>query len=192
MQVTNELRKAVVRFLLITLGIYGLLTHGWSGFSDLYARGFRAALRATLVSPTGVREVDVPEAQPMAGITGIVIANRKLLAPDGSGPIRNVNLPNATFWHASALLLALSLATPCRWSQRMTAVLVGLLLLYAFIAGTISFALWNEGRHVGLSAISPAWAATTDRLETILVEQATLVIPFLAWFGGLWPRWKRL
>ncbi len=192
MQATNVQGKAVVRFLLITLGIYGLLTYGWSGSSDLYARGFRAALRTTLVSPTGLREVDVPEAQPVAGTTGIVIANRKLLATDGSGPIRNVNLPNATFWHATALLLALSLATPYRWSQRMTVALVGLLLLHAFIAGTISFALWNEGRHVGLSALSPTWASTTDRLETILVEQATLVIPFLAWFGGLWPRWKCL
>ena len=192
MQVTNVQRKAVVRFLVITLGIYGLLTHGWAGFGDLYAHGFRAALRTTLVSPTGVREVDVPEAQPAAGTTCLVIANRKLLASDGSGPIRNVNLPNATFWHASALLLALSLASPCRWSLRMTAALVGLLLLYVFIAGTISFALWNEGRHVELSAISPAWAATTDRLETILVEQATLFVPILAWFVGLWPRWKRL
>jgi|GEM_PF-1590129 len=192
MQVTNVQRKAVVRFLLITLGIYGLLTQGWSGFSDLYARGFRGALRATLVSPTSVREVDVPEVQPEAGITGIVIANRKLLAPDGSGPIRHVNLPNATFWHASALLVALSLASPYRWSQRMTAALVGLLLVHVFMACTISFALWNEGRHVGLCAISPAWAATTDRLETILVEQATLFVPFLAWFVGLWPRWKGL
>jgi len=191
MQVTNVQRKAVVRFLLIALGIYGLLTHGWPDFNDFYARGFRAALRATLVSPTGVREVDIPKEQIVAGATSIVMANRKLLAPDGSGPIRNVILPNSTFWHATALLLALSLSTPCRWSLRLTATLVGLLGLYAFIAGTLSFALWNEGRHVGLSAISPAWAATTDRLETILVEQAALFVPFLAWFVGLWPRLKR-
>lgn len=184
-------RKTIVCFLLIALSIYAVLTLGWAGFGKLYASGFRAALRGTLVSEMGVREVDVPDEQPSSTVTRIIIANRTLLAADGSGPIRNVDLPNATFWQATALLIALSLATPRPWLPRLLAAVVGFLALQAFVAGTVSFALWNEGRHVGLSAISPAWETTTDRLESILAEQVTLFVPVFAWLAGLWPLFKR-
>lgn len=184
-------RKTVVRFLLIALGIYGVLTLGWSGFGDLYARGFRAALRAMMVSNTGVREADVLDEQPSSTVTRIIIANRNLLATDGSGPIRNVDFPNSTFWQATALFFALSLATSRPWLPRLLAAGAGFINMQTFIAGTVSFALWNEGRHVELSAISPAWAATTDQLQFILTEQATLVVPVLAWLAGLWPIFKR-
>jgi len=144
-----------------------------------------------MVSAAGIREVDVPDEQPAAKVTHITIANRTLLAADGSGPIRNVDLPNSTFWHATALLIALSLATPGRWLPRLLAATIGFLAVQAFVAGIVSFALWNEGRFVGLSQISPAWEGNTDRMETILTEQVTLVVPVVAWLAGLWPILKR-
>ncbi len=184
-------RKTVVRFVLIALSIHAVLTLGWAGFGKLYASGFRAALRGTLVREMGVREVDVPDEQSSSTVTRIIIANRTLLAADGTGPIRNLDLPNATFCQATALLIALSLATPRRWLTRLLAAVMGFLVVQAFVAATVSFALWNEGRFVSLSAISPAWETTTDRLESILAEQVTLFVPVLAWLAGLWPLFKR-
>ncbi len=184
-------RKTIVRFLLIAFAIYAVLTLGLPIFGQLYAQGFRAALLATIVSDSGARQIEVPAEQPSARVTHIVIVNRQLLAADGSGPIRNVNLPTSAFWHASALLLSLALASPCTWLLRLRAALVGFLCVQAFIACALSFVLWNEGRHVGLSAISPAWSATTDQMGYILMEQAILFVPILAWLVGLWQVSKR-
>ncbi len=179
-------RKAVIRFAVVALVLYGVFTLAWDGFGKFYAGCFRATLRATLISDSGLREIDIPSEQPKAEVSQVVIANRNLLAADGSGPVRNVNLPNATFWQATALLFALSLATPRRWPQRILATLVGFLIVQAFIAATVSFAVWNESRHVGLAAIDPGWETNADRLQAILSEQACLLVPVIAWLAGLW------
>jgi hypothetical protein len=192
MQAIIVQRKIIIRFLLLAVGIYALLMLGRPVFGELYAQGFRAALRATLAGASGVREVEVEADQPSARTTQVVIVNRRRLAPDGSGPVRNVDLPTAAFWQATVLLLALALASPFRLSLRLGAAFGGFLLVQLFVAFSVWFMIWNQGRYIGLGALAPQWAAVADKIETLLVEQAILVVPVLAWAAGLWAgrRWQ--
>ena len=163
-----------------------MLTLGWAGFGEFYSRCFNSVLKVTLISNTGLREVEIPGEQPSPSLTRIVLANRALLAPDGSGPIRNVDLPTATYWNATALIIALSLATWRRWRPLLAATSFGILVVQCFIGVAVVYALWNEGRQVELSAIAEGWTGFTDRLEVVLSRQASLVVPVLAWLTGLW------
>jgi hypothetical protein len=178
-------RKAFVRFFVVALGLYGALTLGWPGFGDHYAKLLRATLRSSLASEEGLREIEIPAEQPATRLIRVEIANRALLASDGSGPVRNVDLPTATFWNASALCLALSLATPYRWRPRVLLTIAALIVVQIFIAGVVCYALWNEGRFVELSAIPASWAGATDRFQIVLIEQASLVVPVIAWLVSL-------
>ena len=179
-------RKSVSRFLVLALCIYGALTLAWPGFGDFYAQCFRGALRGTLGGWNQFREIEIPNAQPAAAVTRIVLVNRNLIANDGSGPVRNLDLPNATFWNGTALFLALSLATPRRWPSRVSSTAGGALVVQIFVAATVSYALWNEGRHVGLNCLTAGWVGLTDQVQITLVERASLVVPVLVWLLGFW------
>ncbi|MGB8354596.1 MAG: hypothetical protein WCD79_11950 [Chthoniobacteraceae bacterium] len=111
--------------------------------------------------------------------TRIVIVNRALLNPDGSGPVRYLDVGSG--WQATALLLALILATPVSWRRRGWAVFLGLLCIHFLILLSLSFIIWNESMEISLVTLSPFWKQISNGFRDVLVSQFTVAIPVLVW-----------
>jgi hypothetical protein len=166
-------------FLARALILFAAFTLVWGGFKRGYASCFRWFVTVVASAQNGERAIELSDES--ASRTRIVILNRALMAPDGSGPIRYVDFPISTFWKATALFLALALAMPApRWSRLFT-IAAGFFAIQLSIALIFWFSLWNEGRHVQLRTASPGAAWFTDRLQTILVQHLALVVPVLVW-----------
>ena len=152
-----------------------------SGSSETYGDFLRGVV--TVVFPSSShRQLEVE--RPSAKQIRIVVINPALMRSDGSGPVRNVDVPVSGFWTAIALAFALSVATPVRWKRRsiLTLVSVGTMLLYELV--TIGWAIWNESRHVQLSSL-PTSAVWADNLQSLLTAQFNIALPILAWLIGL-------
>ena len=180
------LAKTIIRFVVVVLCVYGVLTLGWNGFGRAYSQCFRTALAVVFEGESGFRTVEIPIDQPAAATTRLVIVNRRLLSPDGSGPVRNVDIPSSTFWNATALFIALALATPRRWVLRVAFTAAGTLVIQLFIAICVWLGLWLQSRHLGLRLVSATWDATSDRLQDVMIDQGVLVVPCLLWLLGFW------
>ncbi|HTQ30970.1 MAG TPA: hypothetical protein VMI53_07155 [Opitutaceae bacterium] len=114
--------------------------------------------------------------------TRIVIINRELMQPDGSGPVRNLDLNSFDFtWRPASLLFALILATPVSWPRRARALIIGGSCLQVFLLFVLGFAIWNQSTEVGLVSLSPFWKRAAENISQILVGQLNIAAPFLIW-----------
>ncbi|MGB8169129.1 MAG: hypothetical protein WCF18_16650 [Chthoniobacteraceae bacterium] len=111
-----------------------------------------------------------------------MIVNRTLMASDGSGPVRNVDIDLGRLGtRPLALLLALIFATPIPWKRRAVAAVVGLLLLHVGVLLFLSFCLWVESAEVQLVAFSPTMKALAKGAEAAGVAQFPIAGPVLIW-----------
>lgn len=111
-----------------------------------------------------------------------MIANRNLLGPDGSGPVRNVELPLGRIGATgAALLMALTLASPIPWARRFRALGAGFLLFLASILAILTFVLWLESADLYLVAIRPDVLQILRSLQKNLLPSFGLVLPMLIW-----------
>ena len=109
----------------------------------------------------------------------IVIVNRALMNPDGSGPVRNLD---AGFgWLPVALLMALILATPISWRRRGVAILLGVLCMHVVILLALRFIIWNESMEISLVTLPPFWKTISNGFRDALITQFNPAIPVLIW-----------
>ena len=177
------LPKSTRSFLLRLVLVYGLLILPWPGVSDCYGAFFRGLGRLVFSSEDGRRELDFEKgiSRPAMSMTRIVIVNRALMARDGSGPVRNLDMDTGGFWGMTALLVGLVAATPVSWRRRLRALIWGEVAIHGFLLCTVAFSLWNEGRYVTLVSLSPFWQSTADKLQDTLLSQLSLAVPVLVW-----------
>jgi len=109
----------------------------------------------------------------------IVIVNRALLNPDGSGPVRNLDLGFGFL--PTALLLALILATPISLRRRGWALFLGFLCMHFLILLSLNFIIWNESMEISLVNLSPFWKHISNGFRDALVTQFSAAIPVLVW-----------
>ncbi len=175
--------RTLWRFLLCFALTYALLILPWPGFPAAYHSFFRLLLRAAFAPGNGPRELGFNSLKPEHGrsLVRIEITNRTLMAPDGSGPVRNLVVDTGGFWRATALLLALIVVTPVAWRRRISAVLSGCLWLHGGILLIVGFSIWNESRHVSLVLLSPFWQTLADRIQRMLLSGLNLAAPVLLW-----------
>jgi len=122
--------------------------------------------------------------------TRIVIVNEALMHPDGSGPVRNLDLNLG--WQSTALLLALILATPVPWSRRRWALLWGVLGLHGFLLLFLGFCIWVDSAEISLVTLSPFGKAITGGCREALAGQLNLAVPVLIWILVTFRREDRL
>jgi hypothetical protein len=165
-----------VRFLLF----FGLSLIPWPGLPAVCGGYFRAVGQLVFVSASGPRSLEFAPYE--AHDTRIVIINRGLMKPDGSGPVRNLDLDSFDFtWRPVSLLLALILASPVSWPRRVRALVAGGVCLQVFLLFVLGFAIWEESTDVALVLLSPFWKQVADNIAHVLVGQLNIAAPFLIW-----------
>jgi hypothetical protein len=177
--------RPIARFLGWLAVLYALLIAPWPGLNSAYGRWFRWI--GGTVFAGGDRwfvkfEAD-PAEHPLLD-TQITIADPGRANPSGRMPARILHLDSRGIgWVPTALLTALTLATPIPWRRRAVALLVGLLLVQGFILGSVGSYLWSESAKLGLITPGPFWKAIADGLtETLIVQLgAGFAVPALIW-----------
>jgi hypothetical protein len=175
-------RKALWLFLCRLVVIYVILAFPWPGLSKAYSVYFRAICRMVFSADDGRRELsfEAPaEDSKRPNDTRIVIVNKELMHPDGSGPVRNVDISFG--WLSTALLLALILATPIPWPRRGWALFWGLLGIHCFLLLFLAFCIWRESAEISLITLTPFWKTVVDAGREALAGQANLAAPVLIW-----------
>lgn len=183
------------RFLL--LAIYaGVLMGVWPWVGDRYAAGFQAG--GTNLCKTISRKWVVvlqPREPPTKMLdTTLALANRKTRAV-GHRPISSRYLGYAP----TAMLLALILASPVPWKRRAWAILLGLILMHVWIAGSLLLLVihaYSRGGDLALFDFGP----TLNRGLAYLVEVVVTApvtkyaVPAVFWVLVTFRRsdWQRL
>lgn len=184
---TLLLRRAVLRFLVAFGLVYGLLIVPWPGFKEGYGRYFRFLCETVFVethSPRYLKFEPSPDPRFSIGLQ-ITLGNRKQANASGNLPVKVMGLEaRGVGWIPTALIVALTLASPISWKRRAWALLWGWLLVYVFILFSVGCYIWNESTDLGLVALNPFWKAVANGLEETLVTQlgASFVVPVLLWF----------
>jgi exosortase/archaeosortase family protein len=112
----------------------------------------------------------------------IVIINTSMMAADGSGPIRQVDVnPFILIWLPAALLVALVSAAPLSAKRRTVAVLSGLVALHFVAIFVLAFTLWYQSAEVNLVVLTQWQRVAAEKVAELLVQQVGLVLP-VVWF----------
>jgi len=172
--------KALTAFCVRFLLFFGLSLVPWPGLPAACNGYFRAVNRLVFESKSGPRSLEFGPNE--AHDTRIVIINRKLMQPDGSGPVRNLDLDSFNFmWRPVSVLLALILASPVSWPRRVWALVVGGVCLQLFLLFVLGFAIWEESTDVALVSLSPFWKQAAGNMTHVLVGQLNIAAPFFIW-----------
>jgi hypothetical protein len=173
-------RRAIAVFCGRFLLLFSLSLIPWPGLPAACGSYFRAAGRLAFASDSGPRSLEFEPHE--AHDSRVVIVNRALMQPDGSGPVRNLDLDSFAFtWRPVSLLLALILASPVSWPRRAWALMVGGICLQVFLLFILGFAIWNQSTEVSLVSLTPFWKETAENISQVLVRQLNIAAPFLIW-----------
>ena len=192
----NTAAKSALGFLLL----YGLLLVPWPGWNATYGRFFRS-LGGVCFGREGSRWVvhfQPAENPPRPEIdTAILLAPN--LSPDAAGQVHGKILSLDTRgvgWVPTALLIALVLASPVPWFRRLTALILGLLLIQGYLLLVLAAYLWSESGGLVPVSFLPFSPAIGTALEETLVTQMgpSFVVPVVLWLAIAFRRedWARL
>ena len=152
----------------------------WLGLADRCEAAFRAVETSISSSATGVREIDFERLS--SSDTRIVIVNRALMNPDGSGPVRNLDVDTrCAVWLPSCVFIALVLAGPPSWRLRVWSLAFGLLALLGLLLLIIEFAIWNNSTEVELVVLSHFWKCAAEGIQVDLQAFSYVGAPVLLW-----------
>ncbi len=173
-----------VRFLLRFAAIYAFLIFPWPGGDAAYAAWFRTVTQISCQSfqPGWHAETHAlapSETRPLD--TRYVIANTRAATNEGV-PARMLDLDSrGVGWIPTAWTMALILATPLSFRNRLIALATGLLLIHLFIL----FSVWSLVANGSSDLFSaPAWwRELTGALRYTLITQMGpgFVFPVLIW-----------
>jgi hypothetical protein len=179
----NPIAGSIIGFALL----YGLLILPWPGWNGAYDRYF-CAMGSVFFPDSGGRRLVRFEAahtgHPSID-TSITIADRDQANANGKVPGRILLLDaRSVGWVPTALIVALTIASPVPWRRRLWALARGLLLVHAFILLSVGCYIWDESAALGLATITPFWKVVADGLVETLITQlgASFVVPALIWF----------
>ena len=176
--------RVPLRFALRFALAFALLALPWPHWHDTWGSAFLRISSATLAGASGSREVSAEILQPAVHGADFrfTIVNRDLMNPDGSGPVRNLDLSVAqTEMRPMAFLFALIFATPISWKKRAGYFVIGAVLLQAAILGILSFCLWRESMELLLAPDSPGMKSAATAVRDGLVQYAGYVLPVIIW-----------
>jgi hypothetical protein len=189
------LRRLILGFLIWFVLIFGLLILPWPGWNEIYGYGFRAVGNAVFARDGEKRVLYFEAHRQTRGLsaidTRITIGNRDLVDSSGKGLAAMLGLDTRSIgWLPTALTIALIVATPIPWQRRAWSLMLGLLLIHAFILFSVAIYIWNESTAVSLVTLSPFWKQIADALEYTLVTQMgiSFTVPVLIWIAVLFRR----
>ncbi len=174
-----RLARAFALFALLLL----ILTAPWPGVPRLAGEGLAALGRMVWVVPWGGLEVEFqakPAEEGRAGPLHLEIFSRRLAAPDGSGPVRNVDFDAAGFWWLpTAFLFALIFASPVPWRDKLRVFPAAMLCLQGALLFLLAFVIWREAGHL----VHPNDAPPVPGRLLSLFTLAAPVVVWALWMG---------
>jgi hypothetical protein len=175
-------RNPLALFFCRVVVIYLILAAPWPGVARTYGNCFRAICRMVFATDNERRELSFEtagEGSPRPNDTRVVIVNKALMHPDGSGPVRNLDINLG--WQSPALLVALILSTPISWARKRWALLWGLVGIHGFLLAFLAFCIWAESSEIALVEMSPFWKGLVHSFREALTGQVNLGAPVLTW-----------
>lgn len=114
--------------------------------------------------------------------TRVVIVNPALMNPDGSGPVRNMDIGTRGFGSASlGLLVGLIFASPISWSRRGKALLWGVLWHQVWVFGTLGYCIWLDSSEVGLVPLTASGKELAIGIKNIQAGALVVTVPVMLW-----------
>jgi hypothetical protein len=124
----------------------------------------------------------------------IILGNRRQVRPDGRLPSHLLGLDSrGVGWVPTALLLALTLATPLPWRRRLIAAVGGLVLIHLFLLASVwIYLLNNSDTASGLKLVElQPWQKTiVEGLEETFITQMGpgFAVAVVVWMGVAFQR----
>jgi hypothetical protein len=124
------LRNPIAGFVLWTALVYGALAAPWPGLQQAYSRAYRGTARIVFGSfgPDGIVEFVASPVPRGASDTQIIIRNRHRSAFTVSP-----HAPRRAGYLPTALLAALTMATPLPWTRRLKALAWGVAAVHLYV-----------------------------------------------------------
>lgn len=114
--------------------------------------------------------------------TRVVIVNPALMKPDGSGPVRNLDIGMGGFGSTPlALLAGLILASPISWQRRGKALLWGIFWQQVLVFLTLGYCIWLDSAEIGLVSLSPTGKELATGIKNALAGTLAGATPVLLW-----------
>lgn len=114
--------------------------------------------------------------------TRVVIVNPALMKPDGSGPVRNLDIGTRGFGSTSlALLAGLILASPVSWSRRGKALLRGVFWHQVLVFGTLGYCIWLDSSEVGLVSLTASGKELATGMKNVQAGALVVAVPVVLW-----------
>jgi hypothetical protein len=180
--------KSILGFVFRFAVIYGLLIVPWPGWNDLYGRYFESLGEMAFAREGGKGVVHFEPHPLQHGFTSLTsqmtVHNPDPDLPPGRIKAEMVGLDTRSIgWVPTALTLALILATPIPWTRRIRALLVGLILIHAFILFSLQACIWNKSADLSITTLTPFWKYVVDGLDYTLMTQlgASFSVPVIIW-----------
>jgi hypothetical protein len=172
------LARAFALFALVLI----VLTAPWPGFPRVAGAGLAVLGQCMWSHPWGGLDVGFhAKSSEDGGLLRMEIFPRSLAAPDGSGPIRNIELDAAGFWWLpSAFLAALILASPVCWRDRLMAFPPAMICLQGVLLSLLAVVIWREAGQIVPHNNFPL---ITDNILDLLTRAAPLVV-WWVWMGS--------
>lgn len=163
---------------------YSVVLFSWPITGQAYCAAFRAIGTLIYGSNDWSKEItfeSFPEGY-HSHYTRVAIVNPAKMKPDGSGPVRNLDLDTRAFgWMPLALLLSLVLATPLPWKRRRRALLWGFICLQTCTILALGYCIWNESTEIGLVSLSATGKDAFMAVRSMLAGQLMMAVPVLVW-----------
>ncbi len=184
---TMKRRNTAVSFALCLGVIYGLLISPWPGWRSTYSRFFQGMTQWTFGREQGDSIVRVHPAgtSPHPEIdTQILLIDRASANSAGRAPARILEIDSrGVGWVPTALVIALACASPLPWVRRIFVLLVGMLVVNAYVLFAVAAFLWNQSGGRTPVSVVPYWPSLGSFLEQTFVTQLgpSFAVPVLIW-----------
>jgi hypothetical protein len=166
--------------------LFGMLVAPWPGWNDHYADFFRSFGQRFLNRENIPRLVSFsPSTGPTGGLdTRLTLANRAQRDASGHGMLLTTSLATRSIgWIPTALTVALIMSTPIPWGRRVSALVLGLVLVHVFILFCLQTWVWSNSSQISLMNLSTFWQRVADELNYAFLNQlgASFAVPVLIW-----------
>ena len=152
----------------------------WLGIAEPCGACFRSIATSVFSRADGRREIDFERLGERD--TRIEIVNRVLMKPDGSGPVRNLDVrTGGAVWLPFCIYAALVWASSISLRHCAGALALGVLAWGGLLLVVTGFAIWNNSTEVGLVALSPAWKSVADVTQMRLQDFCGMGAPVVLW-----------
>jgi hypothetical protein len=178
--------KSVARFFFCLCLVFGFMMLPWTGVRAIYGDYFYSWSQFIFTGDYGNWNVTFCRPQPWetpqrSTDLRIVIVNQKLMKPDGSGPIRNVDLSSTIIYPSAALLVALIVSTPVSLRSRFQVAAIGLVILQVLGIAYIGLAIVNQSQSLIATPVTPWWIKIAEVLQGMIASQLNLALPLVLW-----------